>query len=58
MVTVQIGNEERQLADAIQGWIHEHLNRRRRDQVPVCVRVRIAEKSVDITVTSAGCGRG
>jgi hypothetical protein len=48
-VTVQIGNETRDLDDATESWINEQIDRRRRDGSSICITVRIQLPGVDLT---------
>lgn len=51
MITVRIGNEERDIKDASESWITEQLVRRRRDEGRVCVQIIIDESQVRLTLT-------
>jgi hypothetical protein len=57
MIRVEIGNSERTLEEASERWINQQVDRRRRDGVPVCVRVHIQkrERDVDFTLITADC---
>lgn len=57
MVRIQIGSEatERTLEDADPNWITQQINRRRREGVPICVRVYIEENGLNIRLSSSDC---
>jgi len=56
MIHIQIGqnSEKRQLEDATESWIHEQLYRRRRDG-PVCVKIYIEKRGLNIVLASCDC---
>lgn len=58
MISISIGETERELADATPDWINQQINRRRDDRRPVCVRVRIDCPGVKMTVASPACPSG
>jgi hypothetical protein len=59
MITIQIGNSgDRSLEDATPQWINEQIKRRRDDDQPVCIQVRIDEPSANITLATPGCFSG
>ncbi len=57
-VTVQIGNETRDLDDATESWINEQIDRRRRDGASICITVRIQLPGVDLRLDTPACGGG
>ena len=56
MIHIQIGqnSQKRRLEDATESWIHEQLYRRRRDG-PVCVKVYIEERGLNMILASSDC---
>jgi hypothetical protein len=58
MITIQIGEEQRDLAEADENWINEQINRRRADGLSVCVKVTIREGDVNIVLSTPTCGGG
>lgn len=60
MITVTIGNESRNLQDALTGgWIPERINRRRFAGASVCVRVEIQQPpEVRLALSTPGCPSG
>jgi hypothetical protein len=55
MITVQIGTESRSLSDASSQWINDQLNRRRRDNTSVCLKVAIHTDRLNIALQTPGC---
>ena len=47
-VTVQIGSDERVFSDVTESWIHDQIERRRRDRVSVCIIVKIQESGLNL----------
>lgn len=59
MVTVRIGDLEKSLEEAEPHWITQQINRRREDDITsICVQVIIREGSVDMILSTPGCGGG
>ena len=57
MITVKIGSEEREFEGNPQ-WVHEQLERRRRENGCVCVRVHIHCGVIRMQLASEGCAGG
>jgi len=57
MIKIQIGHNdnERHLRDADVGWINQQISRRKKEGVPVCVRVTIHKDSVYIILSTPDC---
>jgi hypothetical protein len=58
MITVRIGESERELSDATPEWVNEQITRRKNDGVSVCVRVLINSGSLNLTLSTPTCGGG
>jgi hypothetical protein len=59
MVTISIGTSgERNLNEADERWINQQINRRRDNDEPVCVRVRIKDGYLDLLLATPSCGGG
>lgn len=58
MTKVWIGNDERDLRDATDGWLRSSLEQLRRSGAAVCVKVRIEEGDVDMILATTGCPSG
>lgn len=58
MVTIQIGNDSRSLEEADESWIVQQVNNRKREGRPICVRVSIRTSTLQISLTTPGCGPG
>lgn len=56
MITIRIADEERQLDGIDEQWVNQHINRRRADGQPVCVRVTIREGDIDMMLATPSCG--
>lgn len=57
MIKVRIGDTERDMP-VDESWINQQIAGRRRDGVPVCVRVTIKERDVDLMLSTPACGQG
>lgn len=55
MVTVQIGPDQRSIGDVTSAWVNEQINRRRHENRPVCVQVRVQEGSLHMVLSTPGC---
>lgn len=56
MIKFEINGAERQMEDAGEGWVNEQINRRRRDNQPICVRVWVEKKpEVDLVFSTPDC---
>ena len=53
-----IGSSERNINDIEPNWINDQVNRRKSDDVPICVRVEIQHNDIDIALATADCPRG
>ena len=61
MRTIKIGDgDEKDLNDVTSNWITDQVNRRLRDDIPVCVIVTIKEGDVNVKLVTPACrvGRG
>lgn len=58
MVTVRIGAETRNLAEADESWINQQLTRRRRDGQDVCVEVTLQTSGLNLRLATPGCSNG
>ena len=57
MITVRIGNEERQ-CPVDPNWINQQIKGRKADGAAPCVRVTIKSTGVDVALASKACGSG
>ena len=57
MIRIQIGDSgnKRTLDEASERWINQQVNDRRRDGAPVCVRVFIQERGLDMVLATSDC---
>lgn len=55
MITVRIGEAEREIGSADESWISQQLRRRRADGLSVCVRVFIKEGDLDMILSTPTC---
>lgn len=58
MITIQIGNDSRNLEDAEESWIVQQVRNRQREGLPVCIRVTLQTSTLQISLTTPGCGSG
>ena len=58
MIKVQIGDDEKYLQNLHEGWVNQQINRGRRGDEPVCVRVTINEPPIDMVLSTPGCPSG
>jgi hypothetical protein len=58
MIRVVIGGIERRLGEASPQWINEQINRRRADNVPICVRILINTPDLNVTLATSDCASG
>lgn len=58
MVTLSIGGAELPADNATPAWINQQINPPRAAGVPVCVRVRIEQPSVNMILSTPTCGSG
>ena len=54
-VTVQIGSDERAFSDVTESWIHDQIGRRQRDNISVCIIVKIQEAGLSLQFATPGC---
>jgi len=57
MVKVKIGPNERNIEDIGESWINKEVNRLRKDEGSVCVRVTIREGPMNVMFSTPGCPR-
>jgi hypothetical protein len=57
-VTVQIGNDQRALADVTERWLQDELGRRGRHSESSCVVVTINTSGVNLRLGTPACGGG
>jgi hypothetical protein len=55
MNTISIGNDSRPLEQADPEWITQQINGRRKDGLPVCVRVSIHTAELNLTYSTPTC---
>ncbi len=58
MVTITIGDSERNRDEADESWINQQINRRRQEGQPVCLQVHIKDGYLDFRLATPGCGGG
>ncbi len=58
MITIRIGDSERELDTADEHWINDQISRRRQDKAPPCVRVSIRKAGFDMVLSTPTCGGG
>jgi len=56
MIKIRIGDSEREIKDADPSWVTQQVNRRRRNGVPVCVRIEIDEPPLKLRLSTPECG--
>ena len=56
MISLKIGNEERQNGNIEKRWIAHQIQKRKHQ--PVCIRLVIREGDVNIPLASGGCSNG
>ncbi|MCF8144566.1 MAG: hypothetical protein K9N21_11665 [Deltaproteobacteria bacterium] len=55
MITIRIGESEREIGDADESWINQQINQRRADGLSVCVRVIVKEGDLDMILSTPTC---
>lgn len=55
MITIRIGETEREIGNADESWINQQINRRRTDGLSVCVRVIVKEGDLDMILSTPTC---
>jgi len=58
VITISIGNETKNYADATESWIAQQINRRRLDGQNVCVDILVNTSGLNIQLTTPGCDAG
>ncbi|TSA41593.1 MAG: hypothetical protein D4R57_00380 [Verrucomicrobiales bacterium] len=58
MIKIQIGNNERELGEASDSWIAQHVQERRRDHQSVCVKVILNCAGLNFALATPPCGGG
>jgi len=58
MITIWIGDVQRNASDATEDWITQQIVRRRRNGENVCVRVGIDSTRANLSLTTPGCPCG
>ncbi len=58
MITVKIGGDARDYSRADAQWVGQQIHGLQRDNLPVCVRVKIEEGPINFTLVSSACGGG
>ena len=54
-IKIRIGSSERNIEDIEPNWISEQVNRRKREGVPVCVRIKINTGSINMSLATSDC---
>ena len=57
-IKVQIGTNERDISKIEPNWVNEQINRRKKDDVPICVRVSINQGDINIALATTDCPSG
>lgn len=57
MVKIKIGPNERNIEDIDESWINKEINRLRKDEGLVCVRVTIREGPMNVMFSTPDCPR-
>jgi hypothetical protein len=55
MITVKVGNEERELSQVDQHWLCKQIEGRRSDHQTDCVTIRINTGDLNMTLVTPGC---
>lgn len=55
MISVRIGEAERELGNVSESWVNQQINRRREDGISVCVEVIIKEGEFDMRLATPTC---
>jgi hypothetical protein len=58
MIYVQIGDQKRNLDDAIAPWINEQLARRKANGSSTCVQVFVQTSGMNVVFATPDCGGG
>ena len=58
MLTVTIGQSQRQMDEVDEAWINQQINGRRADGRPVCVQVSIVTNDVNVALATPQCAGG
>ena len=54
-VRVIIGSNERNLNNIESNWVTEQVNRRKKDGVPVCVKILISHDDINLALATSDC---
>ena len=57
-IKVQIGISERDICDIEPNWVNQQINGRKKEGVPVCVRVSISQGDINFTLATTDCPAG
>ncbi|MFP3984340.1 MAG: hypothetical protein ACLFV2_11715 [Desulfurivibrionaceae bacterium] len=57
-IRIQIGTSERDISDIESNWVNEQINRRKKDGVPICVRISIKQEDINISLATNDCPKG
>lgn len=57
-VTVQVGDTTLDLSEVTQSWLDDQISRRKRDNAPLCVIVRVQEAGLDVILATQACNSG
>jgi hypothetical protein len=58
VITIHIGNDSRSIEDVNESWIIQQIHNRQREGQAFCVRVSIRTSTLQIDLTTPGCGPG
>ena len=56
MITIQINDDQREFSPSVESWISKSINNLRKTGIPICLRVHIKISSINVALTSFGCG--
>lgn len=55
MISIRIGDQEREFESADENWVTQQINRRRADGLPVCVKVTVRIGDLNLVLTTPNC---
>ena len=58
MITIRIGNETRDYANASESWVNQQLQQASHSGQKVCVSVTINTGGINLVLATPGCGGG
>jgi hypothetical protein len=62
MISIRIGDQEREFESADESWVTQQINRRRTDGLPACVKVTVRIGDLNLVLVTPTCasagGRG